>query len=673
MPESISIDSLPNTSSVTIKRLKTLGIETYFDLLNYFPYRYENYSIVSTIAGAQPGETVTITGTVVDAKFQITRSGLRIQVFKIADETGEMELGFYNQPYLLRLIKKGARISVAGTVEQYGRKITMKPKEYEILGTDGVKRHTGKIIPVYSQAGGISSKTLREKMQKALQVTQIPEMLPEKIISYNNLKSADFAYRQIHFPSSEDNADAARSRLAFDEMFAIQLSSSLIKRDWEKDSVTHKFKSSAKINKRLADFIGSLPFNLTGSQSDIWGEIFSDLKRTRPMNRFLQGEVGSGKTVIAALACYFAYLNGFRSLIMAPTEILASQHFTTLSGLFKDYPVKIGYHTASNKIEGGDIIVGTQALITKKFKLDKVGLIVVDEQHRFGVAQRAALREKGTNPHLLTMTATPIPRTVVLTMHGELDLSVITEMPKGRKPVRTYLVPAQKRPSGYEWIKKHIRNSGAQVFVVCPLIEESEVETLKSIKASKKEYENLKKIFPDFKLGLLHGKMKSADKEKVMSDFKDHKYDILVTTPVVEVGVDIPNATIMIIEGAERFGLAQLHQLRGRVGRGDKESYCLLFTEKEEAAIGERLSFFSRTNMGTELAEEDLKLRGPGNIYGLRQHGYVDLKIASLTDYQLIQKTKKAAEYFISHFKLKDFPIIERRVAKNRLDKISRD
>lgn len=673
MPESQSIDSLPNTSSVTIKRLKSLGIETYFDLINYFPYRYENYSIVTTIAGAQPGETVTIAGNVLDAKYQVTRTGLRLQVFKIADGTGEMELGFYNQPYLLRLIKKGSNISVAGLIEIYGRKITMKPKEYEILGPDGIKRHTGKIIPVYSQSGGLSSKTLREKIQRALDSTQIPEILPEKIIAYNGLESADYAYRQIHFPSTDEDARRARIRLAFDEMFAIQLSTTLIKKEWEKDAVINKFKGTAKNKKLLADFIAGLPFDLTGSQSRIWNEIYEDLTRIRPMNRFLQGEVGSGKTVIAALACYFSYLNGFKSLIMAPTEILASQHFKTLTELFKNYPLKIGYHTSSNKIEGGDIIIGTQALITKKFEMNKVGLIVVDEQHRFGVAQRAALREKGTNPHLLTMTATPIPRTVVLTMHGELDLSVITEMPKGRKPVKTYLVPKNKRQSGYEWIKKQIEKYRVQVFVVCPLIEESEVETMKSIRASKREYENLKAIFQDFRVGLLHGKMKSGEKESIMADFKGGKYDILVTTPVVEVGVDIPNATIMIIEGAERFGLAQLHQLRGRVGRGDKESHCLLFTEKEETAIGERLSFFSKTNLGTELAEEDLKLRGPGNIYGLKQHGYVDLKIASLTDYQLIEKSKRAAEYFVSHFNLKDFPQIKELVMKNRTDKISRD
>jgi ATP-dependent DNA helicase RecG len=672
MSESISIESLPNTSPITIKRLKSLDIQTYSDLINHFPSRYEDFSIMSSIAKAQPGETVTVKGAVVDAKYRVTRTGLKLQVFKVADGTGEIEVGFYNQPYLLRLIKKGNMLSVAGVVEQFGRKLSLKPKEYELVNDDNFLKHTGRIVPVYPQTRGLSTKTIREKVYIALR-NKIPEILPDKIIKFNNLAAEEYAYQNIHFPESTVDAEKARERLAFDELFSIQLSSSLIKLHWEKEVVGHKFKDSGKSKKAIADFIGKLPFTLTASQLKVWNEIYEDLKKEKPMNRFLQGEVGSGKTVVAALACYFAYLNGFKSIVMAPTEILTTQHYKTLSDLFKDSPLKIGIYTASNKNPEGDIIVGTHALITKKFKLKKIGFVVIDEQHRFGVAQRAALKEKGINPHLLTMTATPIPRTVMLTMHGELDLSAITEMPKGRLPVKTYLVPPHKRPDGYEWIKKQIVQNNAQVFVVCPLIEESAVETMKSVKASKKEYDDLKKIFFGQRLGLLHGKMKSVEKEKVMSDFKKGDYDILVTTPVVEVGVDIPKATIMIIEGAERFGLAQLHQLRGRVGRSYMQSYCFLYATSHEPEMVRRLEFFSKTTLGTRLAEEDLKVRGPGNIFGMKQHGFLDLKIASFTDYPLIEKSKKAADYFIGHYKISDFDLLKARLDKLETDGVTRD
>lgn len=375
------------------------------------------------------------------------------------------------------------------------------------------------------------------------------------------------------------------------------------------------------------------------------------------MNRFLQGEVGSGKTVVAALACYLTYLNGFKSLFMAPTEILANQHYATLVKLFNKTSIKVGLVTGSTKkYFQADIIVGTHALITKKFELEKIGLVIVDEQHRFGVSQRAELKNKGLNPHLLTMTATPIPRTVALTLYGELDLSIIDEMPVVRLAVKTYLVPKEKRQSCYQWIKLQVTGYKLQVFIVCPLIEESEIETMKSVRAAKKEFENLKKIFFEFKLGLLHGKLKSKEKNAVMTNFKNKNLDILVTTPVVEVGVDIPNATIMLIEGAERFGLAQLHQLRGRVGRSNKQSYCFLFSESKEAGVLGRLGMFTKTNDGNKLAEEDLRIRGPGDIYGVKQHGYLDLKIAMLSDYKMIEKTKKAVEYFTGHYSINNFP-----------------
>ncbi len=672
MPESIAIESLPSTSSLTIKRFKSLGVNTYLDLVNYFPSRYEDFSLLTSIGSAQPGETVTVKGEVTDSKYQVTRTGLRLQVFKLKDGTGEIEIGFYNQPYLLRLIKKGSILSVSGTVELYGRKMTLKPKDYELVSPDSPLKHTGRIVPIYPQTRGLSTRTIREKMYIALR-EKYDETLPLKIVEFNDLVGKDYAYQTIHFPDTFPSSQKARHRLAFDELFTIQLSSSMIKKQWEKETVSHKFKDTDSIRKQITKFINNLPFALTSSQIKVWEEIYEDLRNNRPMNRFLQGEVGSGKTVIAALGCYFSFLNGYKSILMAPTEILVNQHFKTLKELFKDYPIKIGIYTASNKNPEGDIVVGTHALISKKFNVKKVGFVVIDEQHRFGVAQRAAMKQKGINPHLLTMTATPIPRTVMLTLHGELELSAITEMPKGRLPVKTFLVPPFKRSNGYEWIKKEIAQNKAQVFVVCPLIEESEVETMKSVKASKKEYDELKKIFTENRLGLLHGKMKSVEKDKMMVDFKNGLYDILVTTPVVEVGVDIPNATIMIIEGAERFGLAQLHQLRGRVGRSDKQSYCFLYSTNDNPETVRRLEFFSKTNLGTKLAEEDLKIRGPGNIYGVKQHGFIDLKIANITDYDLIDKTKKAVDYFIGHYKIEDYPYLKEKVINLQSDGISRD
>lgn len=676
MTQFSNIESLPRTRQLTIKKLKSLGIDTYFDLLNYFPNRYEDYSIISKIKDDQPGETVTITGEIIDSKYQITRTGLRIQVFKLQDETGEIELGFYNQPYLLRLFKKGMGLSAAGIVERYGKKISMTPKEYEI---GEPLKHTGRIIPIYPEKRGLSSKTIRDKISYVLIHTtpevddRLAEMLPNELISFNNLISEYEAYKKIHFPDSRELAEKARERLVFDELFTIQLSSHLVKKEWEKEKIGNRLQYQ-NLKTKIQKYIENLPFELTTAQKRVWNEILVDLQKETPMNRFLQGEVGSGKTVIAALACYLSYLNGYQSLFMAPTEILAQQHYQTLKKLFKNSRVKISLITGSTKnTTHSDIIVGTHALISKKQNFSKVGLVIIDEQHRFGVNQRAQLKNKGINPHLLTMTATPIPRTVALTLYGELDLSIIDEMPTGRLPIKTFFVPKYKRKSGYEWIKSQIFKFKSQVFVVCPLIEESEVETMKSVKAAKKEFENLKKIFSEFRLNLLHGKINSKEKEKIMNDFKNHKFDILVSTPVVEVGVDIPGATIMMIEGAERFGLAQLHQLRGRVGRNNKQSYCFLFSESEELDVLGRLGLFAKTNDGNKLAEEDLKIRGPGDVFGIKQHGYLNLKIANFSDYKMIEKTKKAVEYFIKKYDLKEFPELKERVEKYRIGNIAKD
>jgi len=676
-----NIENLPATSLLTIKRLKKIGIKTFFDLLNYFPYRYENYSFLSLIANIQPGQTLTVKGKIIDNKQEFTKRGLKIQKFLLYDGSGKIEIIFYNQPYLIKTLKTDRLVSFSGTVELFGNNLIMKAKEWEIE----TNIHTGRLVPIYPEKKGLSSRVIREKifwLIYQLNKNKIIDILPKEIISYNHLIEEFSAYSNIHFPKNKLLAKEARKRLAFDELFLIQLSVNLVKKEWKKEKFGHQFKTNELIMEKIYSFINKLPFKLTSAQNRVISEILNDLAKNKPMNRFLQGDVGSGKTVVAAIACYLVYLNGYQSLFMAPTEILAKQHFQTLSILFKNYPLKIGLQTKTEKINkkrrsfkinNFDIVIGTHALLNEKLKFERVGLVIIDEQHRFGVRQRAMLKEKGLNPHLLTMTATPIPRTVALVLYGELDISYLDEMPKGRLPVKTYLISQEKREKAYQWIKQKIKKEKASVFIVCPLIDESNVETMKSVKAAKKEFENLKKIFFEFNLGLLHGKLKNEEKEKVLEDFRNNKTKILVTTPVVEVGIDIPQATIMIIEAAERFGLAQLHQLRGRVGRSDKQSYCFLFTNSNTPAVIERLTFFSKTNLGIKLAEYDLQKRGPGEIYGEKQHGFINLKVASFTDYSLISQTKKAVDYFLTHYHPSQFPFLFKRIEEYQIKQITRD
>jgi len=688
-----SIALLPRTRSLTISRFNLLEIQTFEDLLTYIPTRYEDYSLISTIGKLQEGEKVTVKGQIVEAKNVYTRGHLKIQKVILKDETGTIEITWFNQPFLIQMLKGAQYLSVSGEVKQFLNTMSIQPAEYEVLKSlDQELVHTGRLVPIYSEKKGLSTKTIREKMRYALDLMESAdkrssdvEWLPDEIKSFNKLMDEKDAYLQIHFPKAKELAAQARLRLAFDELFTIQLSNALIRKEWEKESVGHKFEVE-KYRPDLDEFIKSLPFELTSAQQRAIDDILQDFSKTTPMNRFIQGDVGSGKTVVAAVAAYLVHLNGFSTLYMAPTEILAQQHYATISKLFAKKKLAVGLQTGSIKTiktnrQGSvtvqsskvpDIIIGTHALLNENLKLDKIGLVIIDEQHRFGVKQRAMLKRKGINPHLLTMTATPIPRTVALTLYGELDLSVIDEMPKGRLEIKTWAVSQSKRTSAYEWIKSQMTAQSTQTFIICPLVEETETETLKSIKAATIEYERLKSdTFKDWRVGLLHGKMKPIEKSQVKDKFKDKQIDVLVATSVVEVGIDVPNATIMVIEGAERFGLAQLHQLRGRVGRGDKQSYCILFSDSKESSS--RLQFFAKTTSGMQLAEFDLKLRGSGDIYGLRQHGYSDLKIATFSDTELITETKHAANYFMEHYSLKQFPKVDERVKKYGLKEVARD
>lgn len=652
-------------------RLEKLGIMTLEDFLFHVPFRYENYSLISKISHAQPGEILTIKGELSEIHNQYTRKWKTLQRAKLLDETGTIDILWFNQPFLIKVLKKGDMVSVSGKIEKDKNKFVMTSPDYEVIFNNQTI-HTGRLVPVYPETHGITSKWLRRQIFKILEEkNQIKETLPEKILSENKLLGLSDAIEKIHFPENLEDATKARERLSFDEFLEIHLSSLSRKASWEKSKMEKPWKIKEFRNK-LDKLIASLPFKLTNAQIKALEDILNDLSSAKTMNRLLEGDVGSGKTILAAIASYMAFLNGFQTAIMAPTEILADQHYKTIKNFLSSFKLKTALLTGSEKLKDNDfdVIVGTHALVYKKAKFKNLGLVVIDEQQRFGVEQRTVIREKGQNVHFLTMTATPIPRTVALTLYGDLDLSILNEMPKGRIRIKTWLVPPIKRASAYKWIEKQILEEKAQVFIVCPFIEES--ETMLSVKAATKEFDRLKKeTFPKLKLGLLHGRMKAKEKDTVLKKFKNREIDILVSTPVVEVGIDIPTATIMLIEEAERFGLAQLHQLRGRVGRSDKQSYCLLFTQSKNPQTIERLKALETIHSGEALAQLDLKLRGPGQIFGTAQHGRMILKIASFSDFDLIDKTKREAEKIFPN--INNYPVLLKKIERINEAHVSAD
>ncbi len=642
-----SITDLPKVGPILSKKLEKLGIRTINDLFYHVPSRYLDYSQITTIKGLRLGETVTIHAKIISIANIFSKKGRRMQIGSVEDSTGKLMVIWFNQPFLTKMLYPGRLVSLSGKVGFFNRKLCLTSPDYEIMEEeDGETYHTGKLVPLYPETAGLSSKWLRTLVRNAYQdpSMEIRDFLPKDILKRENLVDLKTALSLVHFPQKEVDALQGRERLGFNELLNLQLKSEYRKLNWKQNKVKYRLKIDGSA---LNSFIKSLPYELTDSQGIAIEEIVSDLEKPTPMNRLLEGDVGSGKTVVAAAGAFAAFVNGYQSLIMAPTQILANQHYETLKKIFEPFNVRVSLLTsASKKMELGrtDIFVGTHALIHSKVSFDKVAFVVIDEQHRFGVEQRAHLAKKSGTPHVLTMTATPIPRTVALTTYGDLNLSILKESPKGRQVVTTWVVPEQKRKGAYAWVEKQIKETASQVFVVCPLIEDSESETLTDVKSVTSEYEKLKRVFRDRKLGLLHGRMKVKEKDQVLSDFKNKKTDILVATPVVEVGIDIPNATIMIIEAAERFGLAQLHQLRGRVGRGTQKSYCLLFSNIK---YSKRLKAMEKTHSGFELAEIDLELRGPGEIFGTMQSGFSELKIAAWNDHKLIKRIKDLADEIV--------------------------
>ena len=653
-------------NEATQKKFAKLGVNTVRDLLYFFPHRHLDYSKRAHINSLQVGQENTIIANVWEAR-AVQLGTRRSAEATVGDETGNIRIVWFNQPYLAKSLKIGQKIVVSGKVTVFGGMPVFESPEWEPY-EDRDLIHTGRLVPVYPLTQGISQRQVRRIIKPAIDhwAWQMEEFLPSDIRDRLKLAGLTEALHQAHYPENEIKKDASRRRLAFDELFLLQLGVLNKKRHWQESQPG----APVKVDRpELTTFLGSLPYKLTGGQKRSLNQILSDLVQSKPMSRLLQGEVGSGKTVVATAALILAIADGYQGALMAPTEILAEQHQRTISHLlaqvgreesegniyrysgFLSRPLTVALligdlsqlkkQRVHERIASGeiDLVIGTHAIIQKNVKFHRLGLAVIDEQHRFGVEQRSALRQKGTNPHVLVMTATPIPRTLALTLYGDLDLSIIDELPPGRQLIKTRWLRPDQRESAYHFIRQQIKN-GRQAFVICPLVEESEAVQAKAAVA---EYEQLVEVFPDLHLGLLHGRMSSEEKDDVMQRFNGRELDILVSTPVVEVGIDVPNATVMLIESADRFGLSQLHQFRGRVGRGPEQSYCMLMAERPSEIGKQRLDLIEKIHNGFILAEEDLKLRGPGEFFGTRQSGLPDLKMARLSDVELLELARSEA------------------------------
>jgi ATP-dependent DNA helicase RecG len=642
--------------------LNGLGLNTLEDLMYYFPRRYDDFSQLKPINHLFFGEEITVIGAIQSVNTRPVKGGsFHIIEAVITDGTGSMRLTWFNQLWIANRLKPGMQIVISGKVDQYLGRLVMNNPEWEQLELEQL--HTNRIVPVYPLIASITQKWLRRMMHQTVTywASQVEDFLPGSIKASYKLYDLGQALREIHFPSSQETLAAARKRLAFDEMLLLQLGKTRQKREWKSASATPFRAEDSDVEK----WSTHLPYELTNAQKNAIAAIREDLQSGQPMNRLLQGDVGSGKTIVAALGLAVVIHGGGQGAIMAPTSILAEQHYRNLTNLLanpenpdallkpEEIELLIGSTKESDKdrIKAGladgtiKLAIGTHALIEDPVVFKDLQMVVVDEQHRFGVDQRAALRSKGTNPHLLVMTATPIPRSLALTLHGDLDLTVMDEMPAGRQYIETLLLYPREREMAYTRIQSQVE-AGRQAFIIYPLVEQGDND---EAKAAVEEHERLQReVFHNLKVGLLHGRMKPDEKDQVMTQFRDRQLDVLVSTSVVEVGVDVPNATVMVIEGANRFGLSQLHQFRGRVGRGEFKSFCLLIPESENDSENERLKAMVETNDGFVLAEKDLEQRGPGDFLGTRQSGMADLRLASLTDIRLIEKAREAAEKLLA-------------------------
>ncbi len=653
--ETITLDSpvakLRGVGERRTAQLSRLGVETIRDLLYLFPRRYNDFQTMKPIYQLEYGDVATIAGTIWETKARRSRGGQDVVTSIIGDGTGTVQATWFNQSYLTKTLRPGRQVVISGKVEEYLGRLVFASPEWELLTQELI--HTGGIVPVYPLTKGISARGMRRQMRRVVDywTPRLPDHLPVPLRERWDLLPLDRAIQQIHFPEDQELLARARYRLSFDECFLIQLEMLHRRHLWR----VRPGQPLPLSQEMLKCFLDSLPFALTRAQQRCLQEILGDIQRPEPMNRLLQGDVGSGKTVVALAIMLQAVAAGCQTVLMAPTEILAEQHVHTigqfLANMSEAKPsvaLLTGSLTATQRdpvyqaIQEGSvsIVIGTHALIQAGVAFHNLALAIVDEQHRFGVAQRASLCQKGHNPHLLVMSATPIPRTLALTLHGDLDISTIDEMPPGRKPITTRWMASRERERAYRFLRSQVEQ-GHQAFIICPLVEESDkIEA----RAAVAEHQRLTKdVFPDLRVGLLHGRMATEEKDGVMRRFVDGGLDILISTPVVEVGIDVANATVMLIEGADRFGLAQLHQFRGRVGRGEAPSYCLLLAESPTYEAEERLKAIERSQDGFVLAEKDLEMRGPGEFFGLRQSGLPDLKLVKLSDVSLLEMAREEA------------------------------
>ena len=652
-------------------KLNKLGIFTLKDLLYYFPRQYEDRNNLKKIVELKNEDKATIKALIVGITTSNPRKGMTLTKVDVKDETGYAKLVFFNQPYISNTFKSGDTILVFGKVKKEFKNVAFSSCEIEHLSNS--PKNTCKIMPIYPLTFGVTNKEIISIIKSVLSNKEliIKEYLPKGIIDKYKLCSIDYAIRNIHSPSNKESFKIALYRIIFEEFLILQLGLFMFK-----NGVTEVEGIKFEENEKLKDIISSLPFKLTKAQNRALNEIIEDMKSPKVMNRLVQGDVGSGKTVVALLALANCVLNGYQGALMAPTEILAEQHYISLTETLKEFGMNVELLVGSLtkkqkekilervKNKEIDILIGTHALIEDKVEFDRLGLVITDEQHRFGVRQRGKLSDKGNNPDVLVMTATPIPRTLALILYGDLDISIIDELPPGRQPIDTIAVSKDKRDRAYNNLVRAEVEKGRQVYIVCPLVEESEAIEAKAavelVEELKQEY------FSDLKVGLLHGKMKASEKESIMKSFKNKELDILVSTTVIEVGVNVPNATLMIIENAERFGLAQLHQLRGRVGRGKHKSYCILIYASKSEVCRQRMSIMEETNDGFKISEKDLEIRGPGEFFGTRQHGLPELKIANIFKHMKILKiAQQEARYIIGEdLKLQKF---ENKLLKNEI------
>ena len=655
------LTEFPGVGEVRAKKLEKLGLVRCADLISYFPRDYEDRRQVYSIRSAPLGQKVCISAMAAEhPRLSRIRKGLDLVKLKVVDQAGALHITFFNQGYVERALRAGEEYIFYGVVEEQGSRRTMVNPIFERVGK---QNFTGCIVPVYPLTAGITNHLLCTLTQQAVAACaqDMPETLPRGVRLDHELAQAEFSYRNIHFPESFQALELARRRLTFEELFYLSAGLAMLK--GRRGDVL----GCAIPSRPMEEFLARLPFPLTGAQRRVMEEISRDMASGRPMNRLVQGDVGSGKTVVAAYAAWLAAGAGYQSALMAPTEVLAEQHFRSLSALLEPAGVRVGLLTGSITPAGKkkvrqalaageiDLIIGTHALLSQGVEFAKLGLMVADEQHRFGVAQRAALAAKGDSPHVLVMSATPIPRTLALIIYGDLDVSVIDELPPGRTPVETYVVREDKRARMYNFVRRLV-GEGRQVYIICPAVEENTEGTMQNVewegdgpaldlKAVTTYAKKLQtEVFPDLRVDFLHGKMKPREKEAVMAAFAAGETQVLVSTTVIEVGVDVPNAALIIIENAERFGLSQLHQLRGRVGRGKHQSYCVLITNTRSVEAMQRLRTLASTADGFKISEEDLKLRGPGDFFGSRQHGLPQMKLADLAgDMRLLSEAQESA------------------------------